>query len=544
MFAAEGSCPPAADDPGTMNPARSLLRARGDLACNPMRIWLLLLMFAWLSPVVLAEELPKPPVEDPFGLGERLALIDYLRETCKLSPPPDATLEQLVSLYWKHHRKERDAITEGAVDEALAADRVRRLRSELKSRYEIDAPADADEVALGRLLAGARAKATDVAVKEVLDKAASAQETARLDQRDRESAKIRLESLDQDERTARADGQRIDEQRRALIRDGEERKTELAAMRKAYNEQIGAYNNLVGLYDQQTKEGSSAALRTFEQIQDQRKALDQAKAEVDRREAVIAGLVTQDQALQAQRKRVDGILEAITQRRAEEQHGPGQGPPGKATQGGVAEGPTAGSQQAKLVAGVILLVVKDGGTGTGFIVSRDGLVVTNAHVLKSRTATVMAMWDASADRPPVPLKVIDYAEADDLALLQAVEGGPFEPLPMSEVYDLQRPLLSAGFPLAGSIVASLQTSPSDIVLSRGILGSVRRAAGRVEWLQHDCRVASGNSGGPVIDQQSGAVIGVTTKVLQTDGVNSHGDGINLAIPIRKVMDRFATHLKP
>ena len=118
------------------------------------------------------------------------------------------------------------------------------------------------------------------------------------------------------------------------------------------------------------------------------------------------------------------------------------------------------------------------------------------------------------------------------------------PSSVKEVYELQRPLLSAGFPLAGSVAEALQTSSSDIVLSRGILGSVRKNENRVEWLQHDCRVASGNSGGPVIDQQTGAVIGITTKVLSTDGVHSHGDGINLAIPIRKVMDRFAAQLKP
>jgi S1-C subfamily serine protease len=112
------------------------------------------------------------------------------------------------------------------------------------------------------------------------------------------------------------------------------------------------------------------------------------------------------------------------------------------------------------------------------------------------------------------------------------------------VYDLQRPLIAVGFPLAGSVAETLQTSPSDIVVSRGILGAVRRSGNRVEWLQHDCRVASGNSGGPLIDQQTGAVIGVNTMVLSTDGVKSHGDGINLAVPIRKVMDRFAAHLNP
>ena len=512
---------------------------------------LVLVMFLVAPLLVIAEELPKPQIEDPFGLGERLALVDYLRDSCKLSPPPDATMEHLVAMYWKFHRKEREAISEDATDKALAADRVRRLRTELKTRYEIDAPADADETTLGKLLAEARTKATGAAVKQVLDKAAArenpatAQEAARFAERDRDSSKIRMESIDQDERAARADGQQIDEQRRVLARQVQELQIAFGMSRDAYNEQVAKHNNLVSLYEKKTQEGSSDALRTLELIQIQRKVIDQAKAAVDQQEAAIAGLVGKDEVLVAQKKRVDEVLAAISQRRAEEQKGPAASAPvGKATPGGLAEGPVAGSQQAKLVAGVILLVVKDRGTGTGFIVSRDGLVVTNAHVLKDRNATVMAVWDASANRRPVRMNVVDFAEADDLALLKAVDGAPYEPLPMSEVYELQRPLLSAGFPLAGSIALTLQTSPSDIVLSRGILGSVRRGNGRVEWLQHDCRVASGNSGGPVIDQQSGAVIGVTTKVLTTDGVNSHGDGINLAIPIRKVMDRFAAYLKP
>jgi S1-C subfamily serine protease len=519
-----------------------------------MRLLLILAMFAAFPCSLLAEDLPQPKIEDPFGLGERLALIDYLRDTCKLSPPPDATMEHLVAMYWKHHRKEREAIHEDATDVALSADRVRRLRSELKERYQIDAPADADETALGKLVAEARSKATGEAVKQVLDKAAardnptSPQEAARFAARDRESSQVRLDSIAQDERAVRAESQQVDEQRRALVRQTQEMQTVLGTLRDTYNEQVTKHNHLVNLYEKQTQEGSSDALRTLEQIHDQRKVIDQAKGAVDQQEAAIAGLTSKDEALLARRKRLDEAIASIAQRRAAEQN-PAAGDavasaPGPSTPGGVAEAPAVGSLQAKLVAGVVLLVVKDIGTGTGFLVSRDGLVVTNAHVLRNRNATVMAMWDASANRRTVRMKVIDFSEADDLALLQAVDGAPFEPLPLTEVYELQRPLLSAGFPLAGSIANSLQTSPSDIVLSRGILGSVRRAEGRVEWLQHDCRVASGNSGGPVIDQQTGAVIGVTTKVLKTDGVNSHGDGINLAIPIRKVMDRFAAHLKP
>lgn len=501
---------------------------------------------------LLAEELPRPQVPDPFGLGERLALVDYLRETCKLSPPPDATMEQLVEMYWKHHRKERDAIKEDATDQALAADRVRRLRLELKEKYQIDAPAEADEAALGRLLNDARTKATDEAMKEVRDKAAarenpsSPQEAARFAEQDRAAAEARLDSIAQDEQAVRAEIRKIDEQRRGLVDQGREQLEQLGKLRSTYNNEVKKHNDLVSHYERKNQEGSPDALKIYDQIKAQRQVLDQAKAAADQQDAQINALAKQDEDLAARQARLQEKLAGIAKRRSEEAGAPVSRPPtGPTTPGGYADQPAAGSQQAKLAAGVVLLVIKNAGTGTGFIVTRDGLVVTNAHVLGSRNAEVMAMWDASANRRPVRMTVVEYAEADDLALLRAEDAGPFEPLPMSEVYELQRPLIAAGFPLASSVAGTLQTSPSDIVVSRGILGSLRRAAdGRVEWLQHDCRVASGNSGGPVIDHQTGAVIGVTTMVLATDGVKSHGDGINLAIPIRKVKDRFAAHLKP
>ncbi len=519
-----------------------------------------LLLIAWLLMVpalIIAEELPRPQVADPFGLGERLALIDHLRETCKLTPPASATMEQLVAMYWQHHRKELETLSEDATSQALSADRIRRLHSELKERYQVDAPADAEEATLGTMLAAARAKAASEAMKQVLSKAAardnpaSPEDAARFAEQDRDAARVRIGMAEQDEKSARAELVQLDEQRRALGEQTRKLEATLEALRDRYNEAVTKHNHLVNLYDKKTLEGSTDALKTLELIHDQRKVIDEAKLTVDAQAVEIEQVAKKDEALVARRLRLDEIISGLVQRRSEEQRKveganvrAGGSGGAAATPGGMAGGPIAGSPQAKLVAGVVLLVVKDRGTGTGFIVSRDGLVVTNAHVLKDRKASVMAMWDAGAKRKTVMMRVIDFAEADDLVLLKADGGAPYEPLVLREEYEIQRPLISAGFPLAGSVAETLQTSPSDLVVSRGILGSVRRSSHRVEWLQHDCRVSSGNSGGPVIDQQTGAVIGVTTLVLSTDGVHSHGDGINLAIPIRKVMDRFATYLKP
>jgi serine protease Do len=194
---------------------------------------------------------------------------------------------------------------------------------------------------------------------------------------------------------------------------------------------------------------------------------------------------------------------------------------------------------------VVLLVVPNRGSGTGFFVTKEGLLVTNAHVVGAKDAKVIALWDASAQRQAVPMRVVEFSEGDDLALLKPEQGGTFQPLVLAEVYELSRPLRAIGFPLAGAIASTLHTSPSDIVVTSGTLSSARKnEAGRVEWLQHDCNIASGNSGGPLIDAATGAVIGVNTRVMAPDGRNSHGSAMSLAIPVRKVMDRFDRYLKP
>jgi S1-C subfamily serine protease len=168
-------------------------------------------------------------------------------------------------------------------------------------------------------------------------------------------------------------------------------------------------------------------------------------------------------------------------------------------------------------------------------------MVTNAHVVGDGKLPITALWDGSARHAPVRMRVVQVLEADDLALLRA-DGGGFQALELREQYDLARPLLAVGFPLAGSFAATLQTSPTDIVISRGALSSVRHKGEVAEWLQHDCKIASGNSGGPLIDQESGAVIGINTMVISPEAAGGHGDSMSLAIPVRKVKERFAALL--
>ena len=233
---------------------------------------------------VAAEELAKPQVPDPYGLGERLALIDYLRDTCKLAPPVNATNEQLVAMYWTFHEKERETIRANATDQALSADRMRRLRTELLTKFKIEPPADTDEMALGKLLNEAKTKVKEQAMQEVIDKAAARdnpatpEEAARFMEQDRESARIRNDSIEQDEKLVRVEMQQIDDKRLAIAAQAKEQEVVLSTLRANYNEAVTNHNNLISLYDKKTIDGSTDALKTLELIHSQKKVIEQAKA--------------------------------------------------------------------------------------------------------------------------------------------------------------------------------------------------------------------------------------------------------------------------
>ncbi len=194
---------------------------------------------------------------------------------------------------------------------------------------------------------------------------------------------------------------------------------------------------------------------------------------------------------------------------------------------------------ARLKLAVALVAVKDRGTGTGFFVTPGGKLVTNQHVVGGLDAKIYVLWDGTTGRKAEEFKVTRIAEKFDLALLEPVtKGNSYAYLELFENYDLGRNVAAAGFPLAGNIANTLGTSPSDLTLSRGTLSSIKRLANVPVWLQTDCRIASGSSGGPLIDLKSMGVIGVTTMVMTAQSGGGAGDGVNLAIPAADVKKTF------
>ena len=136
----------------------------------------------------------------------------------------------------------------------------------------------------------------------------------------------------------------------------------------------------------------------------------------------------------------------------------------------------------------------DDGCGSAFVVTADGYMVTNSHVLDGARQVVVGTYDGQEQQAMV---VADDPDAD-VALLKLPGGShPFLAFGSSASLELGEDLVILGYPLC------LET----LTVTRGIL-----SARHPGWLQTDATANPGNSGGPGLNLRGG-VIGVTTAKL-------------------------------
>lgn len=164
----------------------------------------------------------------------------------------------------------------------------------------------------------------------------------------------------------------------------------------------------------------------------------------------------------------------------------------------------------------------DDGCGSAFVVTADGYVVTNSHVLGgARQATV-----GTQDRKEETAQVVADDPELDLALLKLSSGGPHPFLAFGRSTDLRlgQDLVILGYPLCWDA----------LTVTRGVL-----SARYIGWLQTDTAVNPGNSGGPAFNRQGGVVGISTAKRGGTDRV----EDINFLIDgdtARRTVDDWIT----
>ena len=158
------------------------------------------------------------------------------------------------------------------------------------------------------------------------------------------------------------------------------------------------------------------------------------------------------------------------------------------------------------------------GLGSGFIVDREGHILTNYHVVENARQIEVT----TSDKKKYRASVVGLDKVDDLAVIQ-IQGPSLQPATLgdSRALEVGQKVYAIGNPfgLAGS-------------MTRGIISSLRPVRGPSgvlldEAIQTDAAVNPGNSGGPLLNSR-GDVIGINSFILSPAGQSA---GLGFAIPI-------------
>jgi hypothetical protein len=174
----------------------------------------------------------------------------------------------------------------------------------------------------------------------------------------------------------------------------------------------------------------------------------------------------------------------------------------------------------KHVSQAVVTVSHNEGFGSGFIISSDGFLITNYHVVKERKQVTVKLNSGVS----LTANVLKTDQQADLALLK-LAGNDFVAMVVgnSDSVELGEDVLAIGTP------TSMQLGQT---ITKGIV-SGKRMANDIVYIQTDVSINEGNSGGPLINEK-GEVIGIITMKIIGEGI----EGLGFCIPANKIFERF------
>jgi S1-C subfamily serine protease len=170
------------------------------------------------------------------------------------------------------------------------------------------------------------------------------------------------------------------------------------------------------------------------------------------------------------------------------------------------------------------------GVGSGIIVSADGYILTNRHVIEDSSSLTIALFDGRE----LSGTVVAVSEETDLALVKVdATGLAAATIGDSGGIDVGQTAIAIGSPL-GTYTETvtkgiISGTNRDITVTDERTGRPTRLTGLI---QTDAAINPGNSGGPLLDA-TGAVVGVNTAVATS------AEGLGFAIPISAAADLIA-----
>jgi putative serine protease PepD len=209
------------------------------------------------------------------------------------------------------------------------------------------------------------------------------------------------------------------------------------------------------------------------------------------------------------------------------------------------EPPAAANRAPESLAGVaknvmpsVVTVRVSGAIGSGFVVSPDGYVITNDHVVEGAGNTMSV---AFSDGSTAGAKLVGRDPESDIAVIKVAKSGlPAVSIGNSDQLAVGDPVLAFGSPLAlVNTVTYGIVSALDRTIQAGEPGGTTRYYAAI---QTDAAVNQGNSGGPLVDS-GGSVIGVNSVIRSVGSADTEAGNIGLAfaIPINQAR-RVATDI--
>ncbi|UPJ58953.1 serine protease [Bradyrhizobium sp. 192] len=178
-------------------------------------------------------------------------------------------------------------------------------------------------------------------------------------------------------------------------------------------------------------------------------------------------------------------------------------------------------------------------TGTGFVVSPNGHIVTNSHVIDSCTGDIKGNLAGEA---AMVLRVVSSDATNDLALLQAPSTAAFKDFAKIRDRSMHSgdSVVAIGFPLHGYL-------SSDLTVTTGIVSSLSGFRNHTGRLQISAAIQAGNSGGPLFDlsgQVAGIVVAKLNALRMIKETGQLTENINFAIKTGALRDFLDNSVVP